>query len=239
MNTRYGNTDKNLNFNKENIKKSIQILSKELGNLPIITLNQTHSNKVVVFENLKTFDQNNQLDADAIITLSKNVFVGVKTADCLPLFLYSDDFVCAIHLGRKGILSGLLDNVLAKLKELEFLDFSKIQAVIGPNLQPKDHICFEQVLDQFPSQFVTKFEKDVHIITNQKLWDDYLSQNPILPDFSGTLDMESFVVELLQKAGIINTISPKLNTFNNLNLHSYRRDYPNYGLMLNYIGNID
>ena len=234
MSIKYGNTTKTLNFNKENIIASLGILSKELGNLPIITLNQTHSNKVVVFENLETFDN----DADAVITLCKNVFVAVKTADCLPLFLYNDDFVCAIHLGRKGILDGLLENVLAKLKELGLEDFDQVQAIIGPNLQSKNHICFDQVLSLFPPQFVTKFEKDIHIITNQKLWNDYLIQNPILPDFSGTLDVENYIVFLLQKTGITKIVSPKSNTFDNPNLHSYRRDYPNHGLMLNYIAMI-
>ena len=73
---------------KENVLKNLNLVRKKIGckNEVLITLNQTHSNKVIYFENKDLIK--NKLPGDAIVTKVKNVAIGILTADCAPILLY-------------------------------------------------------------------------------------------------------------------------------------------------------
>ena len=72
---------------KENVLKNLNFVSKEIGckNEFLITLNQTHSNKVIYFENENSIK--NKLNGDAIVTKIKNVAICILAADCAPILL--------------------------------------------------------------------------------------------------------------------------------------------------------
>ena len=73
---------------KENVLKNLNLVSQKIGckDELLITLYQTHSNKVVYFENKSSIK--NKLPGDAIVTKIKNVGIGILTADCAPILLY-------------------------------------------------------------------------------------------------------------------------------------------------------
>ena len=73
---------------KKNVLKNLELVSKKMGckKESLITLNQTHSNKVIYFENFD--DIKNKLEADAVICKVKNIAIGVLTADCAPILFY-------------------------------------------------------------------------------------------------------------------------------------------------------
>ena len=83
MNCGLGSDDK-----KEDVLKNLNLVSNKIGckDELLITLNQTHSNKVVYFE--KESSIKNKLPGDAIVTKIKNVGIGILTADCAPILLY-------------------------------------------------------------------------------------------------------------------------------------------------------
>lgn len=75
-------------------------------------LTQIHSNHVFVV------DKDTQLDtcveADALYTREPNRPLAVMTADCLPIFLCSQqgDEIAVIHAGWRGLLNGIIENTL-------------------------------------------------------------------------------------------------------------------------------
>lgn len=71
---------------------------------------QTHSLNVAVVEK-----RNDRFpDTDALISFSKDLPVGVRTADCVPILIYAPDVrgISAVHAGWKGTLGGIIDNVI-------------------------------------------------------------------------------------------------------------------------------
>ena len=70
---------------KKNVIQNIDIVCKKLNceKKPIITLNQTHGNKVVYFNNREKVKD--KIVGDAIVTKLKNIGIGVLTADCVPI----------------------------------------------------------------------------------------------------------------------------------------------------------
>lgn len=79
--------------------------------------------------------------ADAVVTDREDVAVAVMVADCVPVLLSDPEagVVAAAHAGRRGLLSGILQNTLGQMERLG-ADPSRTQAAIGPSICAK---CYE------------------------------------------------------------------------------------------------
>lgn len=107
---------------------------------------QTHSCNVAVVDKYKRYFH----DTDALITFEKNVPVGVKTADCVPILIYVPDKqgVGAIHAGWKGTLYGIVDNVMDTLEEKE-VDPGKLKVAFGPSISKEAYEVDQELADRF------------------------------------------------------------------------------------------
>lgn len=90
-------------------------------------MKQSHSNQVVVVT-----DHLSIPEADGIVTNNKEIALAVRIADCLPVLMYSDHAVAAVHVGRKGLLNKVAVNAVVAMKKF---GSSPISALVGP------HIC--------------------------------------------------------------------------------------------------
>jgi polyphenol oxidase len=79
-------------------------------------------------------------EADAIVGRDRNVAVGVRVADCVPLLVADEATgqVAAIHAGWRGIVAGVVK------AGVDLLGGRKLLAAIGPCIGP---CCFEVGLD--------------------------------------------------------------------------------------------
>ena len=84
-------------------------------------------------------DEQGVYEGDALFTKRSGLILVVKTADCLPLFLYYDknDIAGVVHLGWRSAKEGILDNLN--------IDFGHSRAVAGAALRK----CCFQVTDEF------------------------------------------------------------------------------------------
>jgi YfiH family protein len=74
-----------------------------------------------------------RLAADGIWTDQKNRWIGVKTADCLPVLLAGRTAVAAIHAGWRGLTSGILGIGVAKMLQVDGSPHqTPLRAWIGP-----------------------------------------------------------------------------------------------------------
>lgn len=75
---------------------------------------------------------------DALVTTEPGLILAVTTADCLPVFLWSDDYkvVGIAHAGWKGLAGGVVKNLVKQARYLNNIAlnrfFIKIGAAIGP-----------------------------------------------------------------------------------------------------------
>ena len=86
--------------NPENITKNREKICDYFNVNKLITAQQTHSNKAVYIDKPPT----STIYADALITKTQNLLLGVLTADCTPI-LFADPIegiIAAAHAGRKG-----------------------------------------------------------------------------------------------------------------------------------------
>ncbi len=121
---------------------------------PAHRVKQIHGNEVIEV----CAAQQAWIDADAIITHTPNLPIGVITADCAPVLLHGDGVIGAAHAGWQGAVNGVLDNTIKMMGSAP----SSIHALIGPCIQQSSYevsIGFEKpFLEQHPEaeQFFIK-----------------------------------------------------------------------------------
>ena len=130
------------------LNKNIERLSKLVAK-PIQVMTQEHGNQVSVIERPISAPV-----ADAMVSCSKEIALAVRVADCLPLLLYSNNVIAAVHVGRKGLMNQVAVNAVTQMRKL---GAKEITGVVGP------HICgqcyevgadiFTEVTNAYPATF--------------------------------------------------------------------------------------
>ncbi len=77
-------------------------------------------------------DENAPTSGDGMISGLQDVCLGIKVADCLPVFIFNDRKICVIHCGWRGIAGGIA--VTAKEMMIDY------QYALGASIGP---CCYE------------------------------------------------------------------------------------------------
>ena len=135
-------TDKN-GDQKEFVSKNKKVIAKAFGFDPsrLVLLDQMHQDQILLLGK-PAITLPSILEYDALITNSPNAFLGILTADCLPIFVVDQKrkVIAAIHAGRQGTTLHITAKVLNKMEE-EFGCSSKDFVItLGPSIGP---CCYE------------------------------------------------------------------------------------------------
>jgi len=88
--------------------------------------------------------------ADAIVTTTPGLAIGVSTADCGPI-LFADAearVIGAAHAGWKGALTGVLEATVAAMEKLGAAR-ARISAVVGPLIRQANYEVGDEFVDRF------------------------------------------------------------------------------------------
>jgi len=87
-------------------------------------------------------------ETDALITSHAGLFLGVQTADCFPVFIYTPKIhtVVIIHAGWRGVVQDIVPKTVNIILSKAGSDPSDLFISIGPGLQKE---CFEVRSDVF------------------------------------------------------------------------------------------
>lgn len=126
------------------------------------TLRQVHSAEVVRAD---TPWGASRPAADAAMTSTEGVLVGVRTADCFPILLADPvtRSVAAVHAGWRGAALGVLPRAAEGLAEAYGARADDLQAAIGPGIGA---CCFEvgeEVASEFSPEFVRRARPKPHV----------------------------------------------------------------------------
>lgn len=116
-----------------NVAENRARVARHLGGThpDVATLYQVHSPDAVVVEGPVAADARPK--ADAIVTNTPGLVIGILTADCAPV-LFADAearVVAAAHAGWRGAVSGVLEATVAEMEKLGARR-NRIAAAIGP-----------------------------------------------------------------------------------------------------------
>lgn len=115
----------------------------------VMTLNQTHTDKVEIVD--ESWTSTTLREADALVTKIPRKLLGVMTADCVPVLLADphNQVVAAVHAGWRGALTGIIQNTLAAMVSCG-ADLSLVQAAIGPCIWQPSYEVDQNFYNSFP-----------------------------------------------------------------------------------------
>ena len=126
----------------------------------ILMPEQVHGNKIV-----EIVDRNEDLSGvDGIYARftendDERLLLGIKTADCAPIVFWDDDKYGVVHVGWRGLVNGMVENML------ELIDVNDAEIWVGPLLPvfeiQKDD-CYEMIEQKFGSIFFEKKDERIY-----------------------------------------------------------------------------
>jgi YfiH family protein len=99
----------------------------------IITMRQVHGDGLLDVTETKAKEVG---EADGMVTRERGTYLGVLTADCVPILLVAPErkVVAVVHAGWRGTLAGIGAKMVRLLGEKYGLDPSAIEAALGPSI---------------------------------------------------------------------------------------------------------
>jgi YfiH family protein len=172
----------------------------------LATVHQIHSAEALHVQ--RAWPQDQRPRADAMVTDTPNLLLGILTADCAPV-LFADHravVVGAAHAGWRGALAGVTDATIAAMERLGARR-ENIHAAVGP--------CIGQPSYEVDEAFRARFLD--HDPDNARF---FVPGDAGKPHF----DLESYVVHRLLAVGIDEVEALNFDTYSDADrFYSYRR----------------
>ena len=156
--------------------------------------------------------------ADAIVTRTKGLAIGITAADCGPLLLVDPDarVIGAAHAGWKGALTGIVESTIEAMEKLG-AERAGIVAAIGPLIRQPSY----EVGNEFVERFM---EEDA---------ENTLFFLPAAREGHAMFDLAGFIRARLENAGVLVIDDIGIDTYSDERFFSYRRSVhrkePDYG----------
>lgn len=136
------------------------ILSRITGieSRKIIMLDQVHGNMLIHVVNEPSSDLPAYGEADGLITAIKGIVLVIRTADCVPVFLYDpeEEVLGAVHAGWKGAMLNIAGKCVRDMAYLYGSDPGNIRAFILPSIGPESYEVNDDVSCHFPEETIEK-----------------------------------------------------------------------------------
>jgi YfiH family protein len=217
------------NDNPDHVRENRARMAAAIGVAPenFLTAYQIHSPDVVTVDTPWRADQRPR--ADAIVTRTPGIGIGVSTADCGPL-LFADGearVIGAAHAGWRGAFHGVIEATLAAMQALG-AQRSRIRATLGPLIRQDDY----EVGPEFIARF-TAVDPD-----NMRFFE------PAERSGHAMFDLPGYIASRIERAGIGGFEDLNLSTYaDSTRFYSYRRTTqcgePDYGRHINAIALAD
>jgi YfiH family protein len=193
-------------------------MAEQMGVVPehLISAHQIHSPDAVVATG--PWQNGTRPRADAIVTRTAGIAIGVTAADCGPI-LFADPaarVIGAAHAGWKGALTGVLESTIEAMEKLG-ADRSGLVAAIGPLIRQNSY----EVGGEFVERFLdADAENGVFFI-------------PSVRSGHSMFDLAGFIRMRLENAGVLMIDDIGVDTYSDERFYSYRRSVhrkePDYG----------
>jgi YfiH family protein len=133
-----------------NVAENRARMARSLGVAPerLLTAYQIHSPEVVIAD--EPWNVAARPKADAIVTRTAGLAIGVSTADCGPL-LFADEtarVIGAAHAGWRGALTGVIEGTIAAMETLGAAR-GRIVAAVGPLIRRDNYEVGQVFVDDF------------------------------------------------------------------------------------------
>lgn len=171
-----------------------------------LTVFQIHSPDVVVAS--RAWEAAARPKADAIVTRTEGLAIGVTAADCGPI-LFADAkarVIGAAHAGWKGALTGVVESTVDAMEKLG-AERGDIVAAIGPLIRQRSY----EVGPEFVQRFLDTDAENARYFL------------PAAREGHAMFDLAAFIRKRLENAGVLMVDDTGTDTYADERFFSYRR----------------
>jgi purine-nucleoside/S-methyl-5'-thioadenosine phosphorylase / adenosine deaminase len=99
----------------------------------IVTMRQMHGDNVIEIKDKQLKEAG---EADGMVTPESGIYLGVLTADCVPLLFIAprQKLAAAVHAGWRGTLAGIAEKTVGLFKDQYNVDASELEVALGPSI---------------------------------------------------------------------------------------------------------
>jgi YfiH family protein len=206
------------NDDPANVAENRRLMAEQIGVTTerFLTLFQVHSPDVVVAS--APWDTSSRPRADALVTRTEGLAIGVTAADCGPILFVDPNarVIGAAHAGWKGALTGIVESTVDAMEGLG-AERAGIVAAIGPLIRQPSY----EVGDEFVERFVDADAENVLFFL------------PASREGHAMFDLAGFIRMRLENAGVSVIDDIGVDTYSDERFFSYRRsvhrEEPDYG----------
>ena len=192
-------------------------MAEQMGVVPdrFLSLHQIHSPDAVV---ATAPWQGDKPRADAIVTRTEGLAIGVTAADCGPILFVDPTarVIGAAHAGWKGALTGIIESTVDAMEKLG-ADRSGTVAAIGPLIRQHSY----EVGGEFVERFLdAAADNAAYFIPSSR-------------EGHSMFDLAGYIRMRLENAGVLMIDDIGVDTYSDERFYSYRRSVhrkePDYG----------
>ncbi len=209
------NMSKSIGDDEKRVEENRKLFFSKFGLTPenVVIQKQIHSDIINIVEKPEK-----NLEGDALITNKPNIGLAISTADCNNIYLYdkSKKIISAIHSGWRGTEKKIVAKTLQKLKDEFNVLPNDLKVYVGPAISQENYEVDEEVAAKFDKKYYMQSEEN----KDKFLLDLKLANYDMLIDFG-------IPQNNIQLSSIC--------SYNQKELHSYRRDKEKSGRALGII----
>jgi polyphenol oxidase len=216
----YGGLNGGLGSNDDpkHVTENRRRMAEQMGVAPdrFLSVHQVHSPDAVVANG--PWDGRARPRADAIVTRTEGIAIGITAADCGPILLVDPNarVIGAAHAGWKGALTGILESTIETMEKLG-AERSGMVAAIGPLIRQHSY----EVGGEFVERFIdTDADNTVFFIPSTRAG-------------HSMFDLAGYIRTRLENAGVLMIDDLGIDTYSDERFYSYRRSVhrkePDYG----------
>jgi YfiH family protein len=174
---------------------------------PMAWMHQVHGARVVRVEGAEKVPE-----CDALYTSNPELWLAVKTADCVPILVSSPHAVAAVHAGWRSAESGILPATITALCTDFGMGAEDLHLAFGPCLQ-QDHFEVE-------ASFIEKFNGQFGVTNAARYFRPAAQTGKLL------MDLPNILIAQAKALGVLDIHITQLKTCtytNAAHYHSHRR----------------
>ncbi len=143
--------------------------------------------------------------SDGLATKDRNTFLSITAADCLPVYFFdsAQNVIGVVHAGWRGVVKGIVPNMIRFMREKYGSSSADILVGIGPGIQVCHFEISNEICDQFDKEVIHEHDGKIFV------------------------DLPKMIIRQLAHAGVQQYESANECTFCLVDRYfSYRRDKP-------------
>jgi YfiH family protein len=118
----------------------------------VVTMQQVHGDNLIEVKDKKMKEAG---EADGLVTAESDIYLGVLTADCVPILIIAPKqrLAAAVHAGWRGTLAGIAEKAVANFKSNYNVGAEELEVALGPSIG----VCCYEVKEDVTGPLMKKW----------------------------------------------------------------------------------